>query len=415
MEEYLRSNPDFIVFRPTGDSPDTDNEHFLVIESPKSGLLAFWTQSSCENFGNNHVEMSRSADGETWSKPVTVVGAKTPEDKQASWQFPVVSKNGRIYLFYLMEGDKVDLDRPTSGWMGCIYSDDNGHSWSDPEKISMPRNRFDHPDPTVPKNWIVWQVPIRIRSGKVLVGYTHWTSPQYHNKPPAGWYSRDSRCRFLRFENIDDNPAPHDLQIEWFEQEEGLAVPFPGRDDISVAQEPSISVLPDGRIFCVMRTFTGYIYYSLLDADGAKWTKPEVLCDVEGGKPIKQPIASCPVYALQDGRYILIYHNNDGHLGEFGPGDALHNRRPAFIRIGEFRLESKQPIWFSEAKQILDSDGVCIGPKQTCEIATYPSLTEYQGQRILWYPDRKFFLLGKRLPDELLAELNIPTGNGKIS
>ena len=157
----------------------------------------------------------------------------------------------------------------------------------------------------------------------------------------------------------------------------------------------------------MMRTFTGFIYYAVSDDDGATWTSPKVLCEYDGGPKIKQPIASCPVYPLRDGRFFLLHHNNDGHLGEFGPGDALKNRRPAFIRLGEFRPEADQPLWFSEARQILDSDGICIGPKKTCEIATYTSFTEYEGRRVLWYPDRKFFLLGKTIADGMLAGLSV--------
>lgn len=413
-EEYLRSNPDIVVFRPTGNAPDTDNEHFLVFESPVSGLLAVWTQSSCENFGNNHIVLSRSADGETWSKPVLVAGSPTSDGggRQASWQFPVVTRGGRIYLFFLLEGEKADLDRATSGWMGCRHSDDDGRTWSEPSTVPMPRNRFDHPDPTVPKNWIVWQLPLRDRSGRVFFGYTHWTSPVHQNDAPAGWYSRDSRCRFFRFENIDEHPEPSDLKIEWFEENErGLEVPYPGSEDISVAQEPSNVLLPDGRIFTVMRTFTGFIYYAVSADDGATWTQPAALREFDGGPMIKQPIASCPVYPLGDGRFFLLHHNNDGHLGPHGPQHALHNRRPAFIRLGEFRPRAAQPLWFSAPRQILDSDGICIGPKQTCEIATYTSFTNWGGRRILWYPDRKFFLLGKILGDAHFDGLEVPEEN----
>ena len=45
--------------------------------------------------------------------------------------------------------------------------------------------------------------------------------------------------------------------------------------------------------------------------------------------------------------------------------------------------------------------------KKTAEIATYPSLTEWRGQRMLWYPDRKHVLLGKRIPDELLDAMKV--------
>ena len=54
------------------------------------------------------------------------------------------------------------------------------------------------------------------------------------------------------------------------------------------------------------------------------------------------------------------------------------------------------------------TDGVAIGPKGTSEIATYTSLTEWRGERILWYPDRKYFLLGKRITDDWLSSMIVP-------
>jgi len=38
----------------------------------------------------------------------------------------------------------------------------------------------------------------------------------------------------------------------------------------------------------------------------------------------------------------------------------------------------------------------------------YASLTFVEGGPVLWYPDRKFFLLGKRIPLERLSELEVP-------
>lgn len=39
----------------------------------------------------------------------------------------------------------------------------------------------------------------------------------------------------------------------------------------TVAQEPSIVCLPDKRLFCVMRTMTGYIWYSVSSDSGETW------------------------------------------------------------------------------------------------------------------------------------------------
>ena len=39
------------------------------------------------------------------------------------------------------------------------------------------------------------------------------------------------------------------------------------------------------------------------------------------------------------------------------------------------------------------------------DLAMYASVTPYEDGLVLWYPDRKFFLLGKDIPDALLDEL----------
>ncbi len=403
--ESKRTRPDVIVYCPSGRN-DTDNEHFLVFKAPKSeSLLAVWTQSSCEGHGDNKIVMARSSDGENWQKPKTIIPHRHQNGQllQASWAVPMVNARGRIYCIYLKEDIRSDMNRSTTGNMGCVFSDDDGNTWQDGGEIDMPRDRYDHPDPLLPKNWIAWQLPIRDQNGRIFLGYTQWTSPEVFNKQIAGWYSRDSRSKFMRFENIDDSPDPKDLKITFLPDDiTGLEVNYPGSDDISVAQEPSCVLLPDGRLFCVMRTFTGFIYYSVSKDNGHTWRQPEPLRNKDDGRLVKQPIAPCPVYTLNNGKFLLLYHNNNGNLGQYGPGDALYNRRPAFISIGAYMPDACQPIWFSEPKQILDTDGVTVGPKGTCEVATYTSLTQWKGRTTLWYPDRKYFLLGKHLPAELV-------------
>ena len=418
--EWRRSNPDIVVYLPKGEAQaDTDNEHFLVFEAPKSDeLLAVWTQSSCEGRGDNHVVLARSGDGVHWSQPKVIAGTRPgTEDLQASWGFPVVASSGRIYCFYTKELPVVDNNRQGSGAIGCAYSDDNGHAWQFGQDVAMPRNRYDNPDPSVPKNWIVWQKPVRDRLGRWIVGYTQCTSKAVFAPVSKNWPNWDSRCAFMCFENIDDGRDPRDILISWLPTDsEGLAVPAKNYPQISVCQEPSLALLPDGRLFCGMRTMTGHIWYSVSDDDGATWREPEVLRYRDGGPKVQQPIAPCPVYALNDGRFLLVFHNNDGRLGPYDQfkekwecNQANFNRRPAFVAVGGFRPGAHQPIWFSDPKQILDTDGVPVGPKGTAEIATYTSLTEHQGQRVLWYPDRKYYLLGKRISDRFLADLRVPS------
>ena len=48
------------------------------------------------------------------------------------------------------------------------------------------------------------------------------------------------------------------------------------------------------------------------------------------------------------------------------------------------------------------------GTKGRLDLALYSSFTVRDGKPVLWYPDRKFFLLGKNLSDELPADLRAP-------
>lgn len=416
-EEWLRTNPDIVVFKPTADT-EGDNEHFLVFEAPKSNeLLAIWTQSSVEGRGDNRAVIARSKNGIEWSDPVVIAGKGSGRsERQASWAFPVVSKKGRLYCFYNKEIDKVDA-RQMSGVMGCHYSDDNGYTWIAGKDIIVPKNKFDNQDPSFPANWIVWQKPIRDSQGRWIAGYTQWTSETVIKRPSKNWPDQDSRSAFMRFENIDTNPLPEEIKITWLPNDkEGLEVPHKSFPKISVSQEPAIVLLPDKRIFVIMRTMTGHIWYSVSENDGETWRDPEVLRYKDGGEKVPNPIAGTPLYSLANGRYLLFFNNNEGKNEKYDQFKKVWNngnqlnflRNPAYIAAGEFRANAHQPIWFSEPKKILDTQGIAFGPKGTAEVAMYISITEWNGKRTLWYPDRKHFLLGKHISDKTLKKMKVP-------
>lgn len=152
----------------------------------------------------------------------------------------------------------------------------------------------------------------------------------------------------------------------------------------------------------------GYIWYSVSDDDGASWCNPRPLLRKDHGLPVLQPLCCCPIYEYSPGRYILLHHNNDGRIDGNPPENTKLNRRPAFIALGEYRPDAEQPIWFSESKQLMDNGGVGIGPLQRLDLGVYPSVTNRAGNFVLWHPDRKFFLLGKKITEEWLADLTVP-------
>ncbi len=409
--ELRRTKPDYIAYKPTSDY-DTGNEHFLVFDGPDGSLTTVWTQSTHENAGDHRIMFSSSDDnGVTWKSPKCIAGPPAGEEGPiASWGFPLVSKSGRIYVLYNQSQGVSDVSKAHTGTMDCVFSDDLGATWTSPETIPMRRSPHDSVDPTIPPNWVVWQMPSRDLQGRWFVGLTRWVSKDVRTKPHnTSWTAWESVSEFMRFTNIDEDPRPGDIHIEysaWGEQ--SLRVPHYTNPLLSVAQEPSFVRLPDERLFCVMRTMAGCIWYSVSGDDGRTWSNPRPLLRRDHGKPILQPMFCCPIYELGDGRYILLHNNNDGRFDGCTPEETAKNRRPAYIALGEYRAGADQPVWFSESEFFADNDAVPLGPQGRLECIGYTSFTRRNGESVIWYPDRKYFLLGKKVTEEFLADLRVP-------
>ncbi|HOW69709.1 MAG TPA: sialidase family protein [Phycisphaerae bacterium] len=422
QREARRSRPDYIVYIPRhwdGSAQDSHNEHLLVFEGPRGWLMAVWTQSLKKPGPANRIVFARSKDGgATWSPPAHVAGPRSGENPShmASWGFPMVSRSGRIYVIYNQHQGLSGWIPMHTGTMDGTYSDDDGQSWSRPQTIPMPHSPYDDPEGKTPAEWIVWQIPSRDLDGKYFVGYSHWVNRERAwLKEPENWTQIESVCEFMRFENVDNDPEVRDLKVSYSGWgDHALRVPHYLYPQMSVAQEPSVVRLPDQRLFCVMRTNTGYIWYSLSSDDGATWCNPRPLLRKDHGRPILQPVGCCPIYRLADGRYVLLHHNNRGDITT-RPERTSEPRRPAFIALGAFRPAADQPIWFSESKQLMDNDGVgpdgtksSPGRRVNTNIGVYSSFTTCGGNNVLWHPDRKCFLLGKKITAEFLADLVVP-------
>jgi hypothetical protein len=161
--------------------------------------------------------------------------------------------------------------------------------------------------------------------------------------------------------------------------------------------------LPDGRLFCVMRTAAGSPFWSLSQDDGQTWTQPQRLLLEDDGEPLMHPLSPCPIYDIGgntagSGRYVLFIHNHDGHYQGAGPTDTSLHRRPIFIVTGHYAAEDNQPVRFDRPRFFMDHTGLSLGAplrRGRLDLALYSSFTVRNHRAILWYPDRKFFLLGR--------------------
>lgn len=411
-DELSVTKPDFVVFVPKitdANVSDTGNEHFLVFDGPDGSLMAVWTQSSAESQPDQHITFSRSTDeGRSWAAPRIIAGPRKPGDGPiASWAYPLVSKRGRVYVLYSQHIGVHDTFFHHTGWLHGIYSDDHGKTWSQPQNVPVARSINDNPDPKMPPNMLCWQKPLRLGTdGNYFAGFTRWTSFAVRKNPTRSWVSADSRVEFMQFENIDDNPEPGKIEISWFAaNERALTVPFPGHPEVSACQEPSIVKLPDGQLFCVMRTASNSPFWSTSRDQGRTWTEPRRLLRRDNGEPLLHPLSPCPLYDMGgntagSGRYALFIHNHAGSYTGPGPVNTNNERRPVYLVRGHFRPAGDQPIWFDEPQLFMDHKGIALGRPGTAgrtDLALYSSWTMRGGQTVLWYPERKFFLLGRVL------------------
>ena len=431
-DEWKRTNPDIVVYKPASKfGADSFNLHFCVTKSPAGTWLAFWTRGADEGEINMSMVVSRSTNrGATWSEPTTIDGKfsqdsnyqapkqidrafqapKISEEEGkrhagiAYWGFPIIAPAlNRIYCFYFKCNGFADFRYDIGGILTGRYSEDDGVTWSDAFELPIHRTVGDNPDPGIPVNWIIWQIPYVTSHGQVIAPFTCWNSAK---SPLDG----DSDAYFLRFDNILTEADPAKLTTTTLpESQRGLRVPSVFNPEISFCEEPAIVELSDGRLFCVMRTNAGYIAFSVSQDHGRTWSTPAPLYQDDDGDLMLNPVVPCPIWKLQDGRYLLLYCNNKGDAngGHFPCNYACHklNRYPSFISVGREDLSNPRcPIRFGAPKVIVDNQGVPLGPSGRTDASSYSSLLEDGEDRVLFYPDREHFLLGKRLPDEWLAD-----------
>ena len=429
-----RTDPDYIVFIPadddtpahdTGPRPhgpwDNGNTHFIVTTTTTGAFLATWTQAEDAFHGlNAWVVTARSLDrGRTWSRPTVVEAPPDDSGKTPVWSFPVVvPHSGRVWLFYHRNTGPVDFDRGMTGVLSWRVSDDDGVSWGERHDAVIGRGAIDDPDPAMLSSWVPsgWQAPIVNRRGQVICPMTRWASNAYHGqletmRPTMGFNDRHHEGWFLRFDNVLTVDDPANLVVTtWPDAEHGIRIPQPRDERISSAMEPSIQNLSDGRIVAVMRTMTGWIWYSVSADFGESWSEPAPLRFQPGGPPIPHPSAPCPLHKLRDGRFLLFFHNNDGTAhGASGPGDG-RARRPVCVSVGrEIDNPGGQPLVFGRPHVLADNEyAVNAVTGRPGGMPIYGSFTDYAGEQVLWYPDNTTYLLGKRLPEEVLDDAWLP-------
>lgn len=402
FRELRRTKPDYVVYVPhcADGYDDHGNEHFHVFRTKDGNLAALWTMSALEGTFTQRPVFSRSFNGGlSWTTPKCLlsepIDPKTGKN-MGSWAAAAISKSGRIYVLYAKHlGDGTDHE---SGRMVMIYSDDNGESWSNESPIKMPRSKYDLDGDDAAISLFPWQNAYRLSDGSVIMALSHgWKHPGANPAPQKWWPEHPCGCEFVRFDNIDEDPEPADMALSFYARnEESLYAPYRTDSSRCCGEEPAVAELPDGRLICLFRTCEGHVWYSVSEDGGKNWRPSEMLRYADGREGILHPLSPSPFFRISENEYLLFTHNNDGFFGnEEKPRMDLNWRNPVYVLRGRFVPGAHQPVVFSQPKEFMNNGGIAIARN---DLALYASMTvEDDGTPVLWYPDRKFFLLGKRI------------------
>ena len=413
VDEDIKVNrPDYVVFVPRHAAPakgeqvtperlretgDTYNDHFQVIEDPQRKLLyAFWTQATWEGCEDQHIAFAKSADrGCTWTAPVVLAGSscRAFPKLRASWQQPMLAKTGRLYCLW---NQQTTSRPPHYGQMFGVYSDDAGETWQGLQQVPFAKRMDqDDADPLVPPYWCNWQRPLRLgRDGRFFVGCSR------HGKAP---YDPKWTCKieFWEFLNIDENPPVGEIRFDQFATNRDMlspakvepvpgVTPFEPKEDPAV-EEAAVVKLPDGRLFALMRSSVGYPVWSQSRDGGKTWSAPKVLVDCTG-RAVPHPRSPCPIYDWKgpeaaSGFYFALVHNAFDLNGE----TAYQKRGPLYLIAGRFDPKGDQPIRFESPR--------LFAPRSEAN-SFYASYTAVNGEGVLWFNDRKYYLLGRKIGSE---------------
>jgi hypothetical protein len=305
----------------------------------------------------------RSPDlGQTWEERVCPYVPQQAEGQDKGLEmgqlYPVRIPDGsdgfieRVYQFHIVRNIQ---DGARFGRLVFTYSDDDGQSWRGPTGANSAYEMSPPLYELVPHHW-GWHLmapPIRMSNGEFILPINVSTDPQRLN-------DIRSEVVFMISRNIGSETDPARIGFDFApEPPHGVRAELDSHPGQSLAQEAQVVELSDRRLMTVMRTGNGCMFYAVSADYGRTWTEAKPLRDREDGAILPHPNAPCPFTRLSDGRYALLYCNNNGSFdGGKTPYDHTRNRHPIYIAVGrETGAGDGQPISFGPPRLLCSIDG----------------------------------------------------------
>lgn len=298
------------------DNRPTPQCHASTIVETNEGLLAAWFGGTHEKHPDVGIWISRNSHG-VWSAPIEVANGEQNDSLRYPCWNPVLfqPENGPLMLFY-----KVGPS-PSEWWGMLITSDDQGYTWSNPEKMG----KSQHGDLLGP----IKNQPIQLSDGTIV-------SP-------------------TSMESEDDSGK--DFWRVYFEFSTDLGKTWSVSDFINDgiafdAIQPSILQHEDGSLQVLCRSQQGVITQSWSNDQGKSWSEMTAT-------DLPNPNAGTDAVTLQDGRHLLVY-NHTTRQGDFPKGRNMLNVAisPDGVDWNPILTLEKQEGEYSYPTVIQDSEGL---------------------------------------------------------
>lgn len=333
------------------------DQPYVVVTSNGAWVCTLTTGKGLEGQQGQHVVATVSRDqGKSWSELVAIEPDSGPE---ASWATPLLTPYGRIYVFYVYNGDNIvtlpGSDRrvrsDTHGWYAFRYSDDEGATWSAQRfRIPIRVTEIDKGNPWRGEVCHFWGIDKpEIKGDKAYFAFTKL----------GKFFMRDGEGWVVEASNILTERDPDKLEFLLLpEGDKGIRNPALG----SVQEEHNLVPLTGNDLLCVFRTANGVPAQSYSRDNGLTWSLPESMTFAPGKRTFKTPRACPKVFVTSEGKYLFWYHHHGGK--------SWAGRNPAFLSGGVLNADGF--IHWSEPELVLFDPNAAIR-------MSYPDLIEHEG------------------------------------
>lgn len=428
-----------------GTGIETKNESNCTVFLNNREWFTLWSQGGRERNPDERLVGAVSSDeGMTWSKPFVIMEPDYDNELTFSYGIPVVIPDtGRVYIFffsvwntnmqdYLENPDKKPdaanrkYPEHESGHLYFIYSDDNCRTWSEKRRIGLPqREIYSMPDRV--HCWVN-HPPKVMPGGKVIFTFSGWKmdiGPELRHG--LTYQMRPSESNILLCENILTETNPDKLKFKLLpEGDKGIRVDvkrflnkrplqklheiFGGDPEKNSHnfEEMTIVAKSDGSWLGMGRTKLGSPCYTISKDEGHTWSSPEPLRYSPDGDFIKHPMTMCPIAKTSDGRFVLLFNNNDGsERGSRHVWDGFNNRNPLWMTVGlEIQGEKRNGgLLFGKPEIIAEADRVGKMQQGKGDQISMPQFFERNGEYYVCYNIKKYDILLDRIPKEFLDKL----------